>query len=226
MAGVALVAVDFVGSYPRGLGQDRGWVLRSTTAGPAPCWMQSQDLTSLSLCWWPYENNSWETPGPCAIMPMVKGGTRAVPTLHNMRACRTHERGHQSTPWGEHSESSNTQWPLSQWVCSNPTCLAPQTRITAKTQIWGLYSTMQGAGTTKDRAVTTTEQGGNSPEYPGQALVTVNSNQNTDQERIRAQTSGPTSPTKVQIPEGRLTRWLHPSKQRPQTERRTIWDGK
>ena len=81
---------------------------------------------------------------------------------------------------------------------------------------------MQGAGTTKDRAVTTTEQGGNSPEYPGQALVTVNSNQSTDQERIRAQTSGPTSPTKVQIPEGRLTRWLHPSKQRPQTERRTI----
>ena len=72
---------------------------------------------------------------------------------------------------------------------------------------------MQGAGTTKDRAVTTTEQGGNSPEYPGQALVTVNSNQNTNQERIRAQTSGPTSPTKVQITEGRLTRWLHPSKQ-------------
>ena len=71
-----------------------------------------------------------------------------------------------------------------------------------KTQIWGLYSTTQGAGTTRDKAVTTTEQGGNSPEYPGQALVTINSNQSTDQERIRAQTSGPTLPTKVQIPEG------------------------
>ena len=41
---------------------------------------------------------------------------------------------------------------------------------------------MQGAGPTRERAVTTTEQGGNSPEYPGQALVTVNSNQSTDQE--------------------------------------------
>ena len=81
---------------------------------------------------------------------------------------------------------------------------------------------MQGAGTPGERALTTTEQGGNSPEYPGQALVTANSNQSTNQERIRAQTSGPTSPTKVQITEGRLTRWLHPSKQRPQTERRTI----
>ena len=28
-------------------------------------------------------------------------GTRAVPAPHNMRACRTHERGYQSTPRGE-----------------------------------------------------------------------------------------------------------------------------
>ena len=62
-------------------------------------------------------------------------------------------------------------------------------------------------------------RGKHSPEYPGQALFTVNSNQSTDQERIRAQTSGPTSPTKVQIPEGRITRLLHSSKQRPHTER-------
>ena len=40
--------------------------------------------------------------------------------------------------------------------------------------IWELYSTMQGAGTTRGRAVTTTGQGGNSPEYPQQVLVTVN----------------------------------------------------
>ena len=80
---------------------------------------------------------------------------------------------------------------------------------------------MQGAGTTRGRAVTTTGQGGNSPEYPQQVLVTVNSNQSTDQERKRVQTSGQTSPTKVQIPKGRLTKFLHPSKQRPQTERWT-----
>ena len=124
----------------------------------------------------------------------------------------------QSTPRGEYFARRNIQWLLSQWVCSNPTCLAPQIRITAKTQIWGLYSTTQGAGTTRDKAVTTTEQGDNSPEYPRWALVTVTSNQSTDQERIRAQTSGPTSSTKVQIPEGRLTRFLHLSKQRPHTE--------
>ena len=149
-----------------------------------------------------------------------------MPTLHIMRTRRTHERGHQSTPWGEHAQRSNTQWLLSQWVCSNPTCLAPQIRITVKTQIWGLYSTTQGAGPTRETAVTTTEQWENSPEYPQQALVKVNSNQSTDQERIRAQTSGPTSPTKVQIPAGRLTTLLHSSKQRPQTEGWTKWDGK
>ena len=86
-------------------------------------------------------------------------------------------------------------------MCSNPTCLAPQIRNTAKTQIWGLYSTTQGASTTRERALITTEQGGNSPEYPGQALVTVNSNQSTNQERTRAQTSGPTSPMRVQTPQ-------------------------
>ena len=35
---------------------------------------------------------------------------------------------------------------------------------------------------------------------------------------IRAQTSEPTSPTKLQTPEGRLTRFLYPSKQRSQIE--------
>jgi len=80
---------------------------------------------------------------------------------------------------------------------------------------------MQGAGTNRKRAVTPTKQGDNSSEYPPWALVTVTRNQGNDQERIRAQTSGPTSPTKGQIPEGRLTRFLNPSKQRPQTERWT-----
>ena len=41
---------------------------------------------------------------------------------------------------------------------------------------------MQGAGTTRERAITTAEQWGNSPEYPQQALVTVNSDQSPDQE--------------------------------------------
>ena len=41
---------------------------------------------------------------------------------------------------------------------------------------------MQGAGTTRERAITTAEQWGNSPEYPQQALVTLNSNQGPDQQ--------------------------------------------
>ena len=31
-------------------------------------------------------------------MPMVKVGPKAVPTLHHMRAYRTHEKGNQNTP--------------------------------------------------------------------------------------------------------------------------------
>ena len=80
MAGVALAAVAFVQIHKRA---GPGWSLSClycTTVGPAPWWMQFWDLSSGDLCWWPGENNIWETPGPCPIMPMVKVGPRAVPT--------------------------------------------------------------------------------------------------------------------------------------------------
>ena len=66
---------------------------------------------------------------------------------------------------------------------------------------------MQGADTTRERAVTTTEQWGNSPEYPQQALVTVNSNQSPDQED-KGTNLGTNLIHKVQTPGGRLIRFL------------------
>ena len=126
----------------------------------------------------------------------------------------------QSTPRGEYFARRNIQWLLSQWVCPNPTSLAPQIRNTAQKQIWGSIPPTreryhQREGSENHRAMgkvpsVSTASSGHS--NPIKAQI----------KGIRAQTSGPTSPTKVQIPEGRLTRWLHPSKQRPHTERRTI----
>ena len=80
MAGVALAAVAFVQVY-KGVGPGQSLsCLYCTTAGPAPWQMKFWDLGSGDLCWWPGENNIWETPGSCPIMPMVKVGPSAVPT--------------------------------------------------------------------------------------------------------------------------------------------------
>ena len=49
----------------------------------------------------------------------------------------------------------------------------PQIRITVKKRIWGLFSTNQGADPIPDRAVTTIEPRGSSPQYPGEAWVTI-----------------------------------------------------
>ena len=79
--GLALAAVGFVGTYTGGSGQARVWAAPIVhTAGPDPWLLQSWDLTSVDLCWWPGENNIWGTLGPTAGIPMVKVGTRTVPT--------------------------------------------------------------------------------------------------------------------------------------------------
>ena len=49
----------------------------------------------------------------------------------------------------------------------------PQIRITVKKRIWGLFSTNQGADPIPDRAVTTIEPRGSSPQYLGEAWVTI-----------------------------------------------------
>ena len=95
----------------------------STTSGPAPWWMRSWPLISVDLCCWPGENNIWETPGPCAGIHRVKVGSEAMSTQGHMRLTQCAKGDTQSTPRGEHPQRSNTQWFLSQWVCSNPTCL-------------------------------------------------------------------------------------------------------
>ena len=95
----------------------------STTVDPAPWWMQSWPLISVGLCWWPGENSIWETWGPCAGVPMVKVGPGAVLTRVTWEVAQGMKCETQNTPRGEHPQRSNTQWLLSQCVCSNPTCL-------------------------------------------------------------------------------------------------------
>ena len=119
------------------------------------------------------ENNIWETSGPCAGIPMVEVGPRAVPTRVTWELAQGMRCGTQNTPRGEHPQKSNTQGLLSQWVCSNPTCLHHRSESQWRNRSGGFYSTNQGADPTTDRAVTATEPRGSSLQYPGQARVTV-----------------------------------------------------
>ena len=78
-AGLALAAVGFVGVCTRGLGQAR--VSAASTApkaGPGTQLLQSWDLTSVDLCWWPCENNACKTPGLTARISTVEAGPMAV----------------------------------------------------------------------------------------------------------------------------------------------------
>ena len=76
---LVLADVDFVDIYTWGLGQLKCWAAPlAPTAGKEPQLLQFWDLTSVDLCWWPGENNAWETPGPIASTPMVKVETRTV----------------------------------------------------------------------------------------------------------------------------------------------------
>ena len=68
----------------------------------------------------------------------------------------------------------------------------PQIRITAKKQIWGLFSTNQGADPTPDRPVTTIEPRGSSPQYFGEAWVTITTIK-AQIKGISVQACGPTS---------------------------------
>ena len=78
--GLALAALDFVGTYMWELGQVRVWAAPIVpTVDTDPWLLQSWDLTSVDLHWWPGENNAWETPGPIVCIPTVKVGLRAVP---------------------------------------------------------------------------------------------------------------------------------------------------
>ena len=78
--GLALAAVGFVGMFLWGLSETRVWDSSiAHTAGPGSCLLQSRDLTSVNLCQWSGEDNTWESSGPVAGIPTVKVGSKAVP---------------------------------------------------------------------------------------------------------------------------------------------------
>ena len=87
----------------------------------------------------------------------------------------------------------------------NPTSLAPQIRNTAQKQVWGSIPPRSRYHTT-ERAVKTRAMGNFA------SISRASSgHRNTIKAQIKgisAQTSGPTSPTKLQTPEGRLTRFV------------------
>ena len=107
----------------------------------------------------------------------------------------------QSTPHGEYFARRNIQWLLSQWVCPNPTSLSPQIRSTAQKQIWGsIPPTREQSryhhkeGSENHRAI------GKMPSISRASSGHCNPIK-AQIKGIRAQTSGPTSPTKLQTPE-------------------------
>ena len=78
-----------------------------------------------------------------------------------------------STPRSEHSGRSNVQWLLSQWGHTSPPQPHTADRSTAKKQIWDSSPPTREHGLTAERTVGNTEPWGSTPQYPGQALVTV-----------------------------------------------------
>ena len=79
--GLALAAVDFVDTYTRGLGQARVWAAHIAPTADLDLWLlQSLDLASVDLCWWPNEDNAWKTPESIVSIATVKVGLRGVTT--------------------------------------------------------------------------------------------------------------------------------------------------
>ena len=122
-----------------------------------------------------------------------------------------------STHRGEHPQRSNTQGLLSQWVCSTPTFLNHRSESQRRNRSgWAL---VHPPGSRPHH-----RQGSDSHRAKGK-LASIsragsghsNNSQSPDQE-IRAQTSGPTSPTRGQTPGARGTRILQPAERRPQTQ--------
>ena len=103
----------------------------------------------------------------------------------------------QSTHRGEQPQRSNTQGLLSQWVCSNPTCLNHRSESQQRNRSgWALFHP-PGSRPHHRQGSDSHRAKGSSPQYPGQARVTVTTVKAQIKE-IRAQTSGPTSPMRVQ----------------------------
>ena len=105
-----------------------------------------------------------------------------------------------STHRGEHPQRSNTQGLLSQWVCSNPTFLNHRSESQPRNRSgWTLF---HPPGSTPHH-----RQGSDSHRAKGK-LASISragsghsNNSQTQIKEIRAQTSGPTSPMRVQTPQ-------------------------
>ena len=131
---------------------------------------------------------------------MVKVGPRAVPTQGHMRFTQWVKLTHTA-----HTEVNILRGAILRAFSHSGCAPLPPSSTTdqnhsEETDLGGLYSTHQGADPTTDRAVTATEPRGSSLQYPGQARVTVTTVKAQIKE-IRAQTSGPTSPMRVQTPQ-------------------------
>ena len=158
--------------YIWGLGQLKCWAATvAPTAGKEP------NYYFMDLCWWPGENNAWETPGPIASTPMVKVETRAVSKKEQLVSTHSGWKVmQQSMLTGQQFQRRNTQWLFFQWQCFSPIYLTPQIRNTGKKQIWwGLYSNHWRADLVPDRGVKVTEQNGDLTQFSRQGEVTTTS---------------------------------------------------
>lgn len=99
--------MGFVGTYRQRLDQARVWTAsKSPTEGPGTWLLQFWDLTSVDLCWWAGENNTWKTPGPITAI--------AVPTTAYFWACAMDEKWHN---WHIHRQTTPVE---EYWVAPLP----------------------------------------------------------------------------------------------------------
>ena len=186
----------------------------STTAGPAP------EYNSGTLVHWicagvPVKTTSERHQSHVPACPWLKG---------NQEQCQ------HGITWDSQSTWAHPRWtsPEEQsLVASLPVGVLqsylpwPQIRIPVKKRILGLFSTNQGADPTPDRAVTTTEPRGSSPQYPGEAHVTITAIK-AQIKGIRVQACGPTSPPRGKTTElEELGSWS--LQNRPQTQK--MWQN-
>ena len=84
-----LATVYIVGLYTWGLGQAKviSASIRPTT-GPDPWLLQSWDLTSVDLLWWPSESRLWQIPRQVTGIPTAKVQQEQCQSQHDLKAHR------------------------------------------------------------------------------------------------------------------------------------------
>lgn len=112
-----------------GLGQARVWAASIGYKKGSNVWLfQSWNLTLVNVHWWPYENNTWKTPGAVVSIFRIEMGSKGVPKrMYFVSPHNRQKMTQQRTLTGKQLWQRTNQWLLSQ------SCLPC---VTAQKWIW------------------------------------------------------------------------------------------